>query len=130
MKLILALCLIAFTAWTGEPRQSVKVWSDWMTEGVFLVRAGNYSAAIPAFQHALTIAEASKTGYWELAKTPDSMGGAYAEIGQLAESPRGGILRFLAVSGAHLSHRSGHRGSDTLLICRRSALEPPLAVTL
>jgi len=59
-----------------------------MTEGIVLVRAGNYPAAILAFQHALTIAEASKTGYWELAKTLDSMGGAYADIGQLAESQR------------------------------------------
>ena len=89
MKPILAVCLIPFLAWTAETRQSAKGWSDWITEGVALSRAGNYSAAIPALQHALAIAQTSNTGNtgnWELAKTLDSLAGAYADIGQLAES--------------------------------------------
>lgn len=86
MKPILLVCLIPFIAWTAEIHESPGEWSEWVTEGKALTRAGSYAAAAQAFRRALTAAEGHNVGERKLAEIHESLASAYAEAGQYSES--------------------------------------------
>jgi tetratricopeptide (TPR) repeat protein len=80
---LLFFVLITFQTKAVEPR---KAWNEWMSDGEHLRAAGNYQAAITAFQHALALAETSeKTGAPSL-QTLDSLAGTYVDAGQIANA--------------------------------------------
>lgn len=86
MKLILLACLIPFIAWTAEIHESPRKWSEWVTEGKALTRAGNYAASAQAFGRALVAAEGANVGEGKLVELYDALASAYAEAGQYSES--------------------------------------------
>jgi tetratricopeptide (TPR) repeat protein len=86
MKLIFAMCLVPFVACTAETRESALGWSNLISEGKALTRAGNYSEAAQAFGRALAIAEDSDLGNRRLIGIYGALASVDAEAGQYAES--------------------------------------------
>jgi tetratricopeptide (TPR) repeat protein len=81
-----ALCTVLFITSNVEAVDAPKGWNDWMSEGENLRSAGKYLAAVPAFQRALAIAEASERTDTKLIQALDSLAAAYAEAGQVANA--------------------------------------------
>jgi tetratricopeptide (TPR) repeat protein len=87
MKSKLAICAIILSiAWKMGAAETLKGWSEWMSEGAVLRGAGKYPAAIAAFRQALGAAEVSKETNIQLVQALDSLATAYVESGQFAEA--------------------------------------------
>ena len=86
MKLVFAMCLVLFAAWTAEARTSASDWTNLVSEGKALTRGGSYSAAAEAFRQALIAAEGANAGERSLIEIHDALASVYAEAGHYAES--------------------------------------------
>jgi tetratricopeptide (TPR) repeat protein len=86
MKPIFAICLVPFVAWTTQAHESAPGWTNLVSEGKALTRAGNYSAAAQAFRQALTFAEGANAGARSLVEIHDALASVYAEAGRYTEA--------------------------------------------
>jgi len=84
MKALLCITLLTFCS--AAANNALKAWSEWVTEGKTLTRAGNYAAAAQAFRRALAGAEGANAGERKLVEIYDALASAYAGAGQYAES--------------------------------------------
>lgn len=84
MKALLCITLLTFCG--AAANNAPKAWSEWVSEGKALIRAGNYAAAAQAFRRALAAAEGANAGERKLVEIYDALASAYAEAGQYAES--------------------------------------------
>lgn len=80
------LCITLLTLCSAAPNNAPKAWSEWVSEGKALTRAGNYAAAAQAFRGALAVAEGANAGDRKLVEIYDALASAHAGAGQYAES--------------------------------------------
>lgn len=80
------LCITLLTLCSAAANNALEAWSEPVSEGKALTRAGNYAAAAQAFRRALAVAEAANAGDRKLVEIYDALASAYAEAGQYTES--------------------------------------------
>ncbi len=80
------LCMLLLVVRSGQPSETSKGWSAWLSEGQALSHTGNYSAAAHAFREALAIAERLQINDRRLVELHYSLALAYAEMGHFAEA--------------------------------------------
>jgi tetratricopeptide (TPR) repeat protein len=80
-------CILLLAVRSGHASETLKGWSDWLSEGQALNHSGSYSAAAHAFREALAAAAHSNIDERQLVVgLHDALAGAYAEAGQFAEA--------------------------------------------
>jgi tetratricopeptide (TPR) repeat protein len=84
MKALLCITLLTFCS--AAANNALDAWSEPVSEGKALTRAGNYAAAAQAFRRALAVAEDANAGDRKLVGIYDALASAYAGAGQFAES--------------------------------------------
>jgi tetratricopeptide (TPR) repeat protein len=84
MKALLCITLLTFCS--AAANTGFEAWSDPVSEGKALTKAGNYAAAAQAFRRALAMAEGANAGDRKLIEIYDALASAYAGAGQYAES--------------------------------------------
>jgi tetratricopeptide (TPR) repeat protein len=80
------LCLTLLTLCSAAANNALEAWSEPVSEGKALTRAGNYAAAAETFHRALAVAVGANAGERKLIEIYDALASAYAEAGQYAES--------------------------------------------
>ena len=83
MRTVLLITLLAIQAMGSD---QAKTWDDWLAAGNRARDAGDYSAAIQAFQCAVALAKTAGVEDRQRIPIYDSLASTYADAGQYAES--------------------------------------------